>query len=103
MALIECSFTNLPPITKECAWCGDEIDDDRPYRIYDSGQVQYLCDSARCWTRHHAYNEQCVCGWWHSDQHCPKCGRCLHLGTPCYLCHYPIPVEVTGDDFPDDF
>jgi hypothetical protein len=56
MALTEYSFTNLPPIAKECAWCGDAVDDDQPYRIYDGGQVQWLCNNDRCWTRHHGYN-----------------------------------------------
>lgn len=98
MSLTEYSFTNLPPITKDCAWCGDEIKpDDQPYRIYDSGQVQYLCGNDRCWTRHHAYNERCVCDWWHSDQHCPKCAHCLRPDT-CHLCRHPA-VHLTTDDF----
>jgi hypothetical protein len=59
-----------------CAWCGDEgLPEEFPFRTThaDTGQVDYMCCD-RCEMRHRAYVRQCGCGWWHSNETCPKCG-----------------------------
>jgi len=58
-----------------CAWCTEALlPEDREWAIrHETGQIDYMC-SPRCDTKHRAYVRQCVCGWWHSNNHCPRCG-----------------------------
>jgi hypothetical protein len=69
-----------------CAWCGEEylLPEEFPFRMThaNTGQVDYMCCD-RCEIRHRVYVAQCnVCGWWHSNVRCPKCGFEPKANTP---------------------